>query len=72
MKARKLRQILRGLGYHKSHGKGSHEVLKADGRPNIVYGFHSKDTIPGGLVRSILVRQAGLTMSEAKEVLGID
>lgn len=71
MKARKLRTILRELGYRKSHGKGSHEVLKADGRPTLIFGFHSKDTISGGLVRSILVRQAGLTVEETKEVLGI-
>ena len=69
MKAKKLRALLRGLGYHKVRGQGSHEVLHAEGRPRIVYAFHSSATIPGGLVRNILVKQAGLTLDEAKEVV---
>lgn len=69
MKAKKFRALLRSLGYRKLRGQGSHEVLHADGRPQIVYAFHSGATIPGGLVRNILVKQVGLTLDEAKEVV---
>lgn len=74
MKAGKLRRVLRKLGYSKvpNRGHGSHEVLRAEGRPQLTFAFHNKDTIPGSLVRSILTRQAGLSIDEAKEVLGLD
>lgn len=74
MKANKFRRVLRALGYAKvpGRGHGSHEILRADGRPQLTFAFHGNATIPGGLVRSILVKDVGLTMEEAKEVLGID
>lgn len=75
MKATKLKQILRKkLGYHPipKSGEGSHTWLEAEGRPRIRWAFHNKVNVPPKDVRGVLVKQAGLTIEEAKEVLGID
>ena len=71
MKARKLRKLLRGLGYHRvpGRGHGSHELLRADGYSDILFAFHSKDDVPGGLIRNILVKQVGMTREEAEEAV---
>lgn len=74
MKATKLRQILKKkLGYRvvPKSGHGSHMFLDAEGRPRILWAFHNGDTLAPGLVRSVLVKQAGLTLDEAREVAGI-
>lgn len=75
MKARELLRVLKfDLGYTEvpKRGKGSHTVLVADGRPRITWGFHVKRTLAPRTVREVLVRQAGLTVEGAKEVLGVD
>lgn len=72
MKARQLLAVLRRrpLGYRVLRQEGtSHRVLAADGRANLTFAFHDRDTIPGGMVRRILVKDAGLTPEEAREVL---
>lgn len=65
-------KVLRSLGYRPvpNSGPGSHTDLTCTGRPRIRWAFHTKATLPPGLVRSILVRQAGLTLDQAKEVVG--
>lgn len=71
MKARRLRTLLeRELGYRvvRSPG-GSHRRLESPGRPPILFAFHDGDEVGGALVRRILVRQVGLTLDEAKQVV---
>lgn len=72
MKARRLRTLLqRSLGYAENKAKskgGSHRHLEAPGRPDIIFAFHDGVEVGGSVVRTILVRQAGLTLEEAKEV----
>lgn len=73
MKATKLLQILKkNLGYRSvaKSGPGSHTWLEAEGRPRIRWAFHNKVTLAPGLVRKVLVQEAGLTIEEAREVLG--
>lgn len=72
MKSRKMLKVLRSLGYRPvpKSGQGSHKDLVCAGRPTIRWAFHDKATLAPGLVRTILVRQAGLTLDEAKEVVG--
>lgn len=73
LKATKLLQILKKqLGYTLVPGtrKGSHCTLEAEGRKRIRWAFHNKVSIPPRSVKSVLVDQAGLTVEEAKEVLG--
>ena len=71
VKARKMRKLLRTLGYAPlpGRGKGSHTVLIAEGRGQIVFAFHNKDEIGPVMVRKILVKQAGLSLSEAEELV---
>lgn len=73
MKARRLRSLLaRELGYavvpSRSRG-GSHRRLEAPGRPGLWFAFHDRDEVGGAMIRVILVRQVGLTLDEAKEVV---
>lgn len=75
MKATKLLQILkRDLGYRivGKRGKGSHRMYRAEGRPTITWGFHNKRNLAPREVRNILVKDAGLSLEEAKEVLNVD
>jgi predicted RNA binding protein YcfA (HicA-like mRNA interferase family) len=72
MKARKLRSLLeRELGYKAipGRGKGSHRQLESPNRPTLLFAFHDGDTISPARVRSILVKQVGLTLDEAKDVV---
>jgi len=43
--------------------------MEAEGRPALTFAFHDKDTIPGGMVRKILVDQVGLDEAEARKLL---
>jgi predicted RNA binding protein YcfA (HicA-like mRNA interferase family) len=49
--------------------RGSHKRLEAPGRPALTLAFKDGDELPPGLIRSILVKQVGLTLEEAEEVL---
>jgi hypothetical protein len=43
--------------------------MKAENRPTLTFAFHEGDTIPGGMVRKILVDQVGLDEEEARRLL---
>ncbi|TQS44318.1 type II toxin-antitoxin system HicA family toxin [Cryptosporangium phraense] len=69
LSARKLRRLLeRELGYEVVRTTGSHRRLRSPGRPDLTFSFHDGDTVGASLVRTILVRQVGLTLEEAQEV----
>ena len=58
------------LSATRSHAQGgSHTVLVAEGRPQLIFAFHDNQTIPPGLVQKILVRDVGLSESEALDLL---
>ena len=63
--------LIKQLGYQRARQSGSHVRLEADGRPAITWAYHKGDTVPPGVLRDILVKQVGLTLDEAKELLGI-
>jgi predicted RNA binding protein YcfA (HicA-like mRNA interferase family) len=71
LKARKMRTLLeRELGYYVASNKGgSHRKYRHETRPPVTLAFHDGDEIGPALVRDILVKQVGLTMDEAKEVM---
>jgi predicted RNA binding protein YcfA (HicA-like mRNA interferase family) len=71
VKASKLLSILMSepLGYEIVRQKGSHRRLKADDRPALTVSFHQGTTVPGGLVRKILVDQVGLDSDEARRLI---
>lgn len=56
----------------KNSGPGSHTWLVAEGRPRIRWAYHNRQSLAPREVRKLLVEQAGLTIEEAKGVLGID
>jgi predicted RNA binding protein YcfA (HicA-like mRNA interferase family) len=71
LKAQQLLSILgaRPLSYRIVRQSGSHRRMEAEGRPSLTFAFHDRDTIPGGMVRKILVDQVGLDESEARKLL---
>lgn len=71
IKARRLLAVLMSepLNYRIVRQRGSHRTLIAPGRPRIVFAFHDRKEISGGLVREILVKRIGLEESEALDLL---
>jgi len=69
MRPRELLRILESLGYRTVAQKGSHRKLEAPGRPRVILAFHPSVTIGPTVVRDILVKQAGLSLAEAEEVV---
>lgn len=73
MKARRLRTLLvRELGYEvvPGRGKGSHRLMRSPGRGDIWFAYHDGDSVGADVVKRILVRDAGLSLEDAKEVAG--
>lgn len=76
MKPKKFRRLLGvEFGYepskNKKRGKGSHRILVSKkGYPKLVDAFsHGGRDVSSIEVRNILVKQVGLTLEEAKEVV---
>lgn len=70
MKARQLRRVIDRLGYERARKtSGSHQRLKAPGRPTITWAFHAGETVPPGIVYSVLCVQIGLDIEEALSLL---
>jgi len=71
MKAARLLALLerKPLGYREVRRAGSHRRMEAPGRPPIIFAFHDKATIPGGLVRKVLTRDVELGEDEARKLL---
>jgi predicted RNA binding protein YcfA (HicA-like mRNA interferase family) len=67
----RLRRILERepLGYRITRQDGSHRTLEAEGRPTLHLSFHDRQEIPSGLVRKILVKDIGLSVDEALDLL---
>jgi len=71
LKARRLLSILmaKPLEYAVVRQDGSHRRMKAPGLPAITFSFHDGATIPGGMVRTILVKQVGLDEEQARRLI---
>lgn len=60
------------LGYSRSGDQeGSHVWLVAEGRPRIRWAYHNKRSLAPRELKRLLIEDAGLSMEEAKEVLGL-
>ena len=71
MTARQFGRLLeRELGYAAvpGRGKGSHEVLSAPGRPQLIWAFHRNRELSPIEIGSIRVKQVHLSLREAQEV----
>lgn len=71
LKSARLLSILttKPLGYEVVRQSGSHRRLEAEGRPSLTFAFHDGATIPGGMVRKILVDQVGLDADIARRLV---
>jgi predicted RNA binding protein YcfA (HicA-like mRNA interferase family) len=72
MKWVQLAQVLQAvpLSYSVVRQSGSHRKLEsANGYPPLNLAFHDKQTIPPGLVRSILTKGCGLDTETARSLL---
>ena len=72
MKARQLLRVLARapLNYSIDRQSGSHMRLKSEsGFPDLTFAFHANQTLPGGLVRKVLVAQVGLSYEEARRLV---
>lgn len=71
LKSQRLLSILtaKPLGYRVVRQRGSHRRLEAEGLPSLTFAFHDGATIPGGMVRKILVDQVGLSEDEARRLV---
>lgn len=68
LKARQLLRVLERepLGYKTVRQRGSHRTLESsNGYPKLGFSFHDSATIPGGMVRKILVKDVGLNEQDA-------
>ncbi|MFI2033244.1 type II toxin-antitoxin system HicA family toxin [Streptomyces bottropensis] len=70
LKATAMLRVLATLGYAVTRQSGSHRRLEADGMPPLTYAFHDRVSLPPGVVRDILMKQVGLTQSEALKAVG--
>ena len=60
------------LGYAVDRQRGSHKrMVSTLGHPPLTFAFHDGVEIPKGLVRKILVKDVGLTLEAAAQLLGI-
>jgi hypothetical protein len=71
LSGKELRALLETeLGYLavKGRGKGSHQSLRSPGRPQLTWALGKRDlaAVEG---RNILVKDVGLTLEQAKEVI---
>jgi predicted RNA binding protein YcfA (HicA-like mRNA interferase family) len=57
------------LNYRVVAQNGSHRRLESDGYPPLDFCWHDKQTLPGGLVRRILVKRVGLSEQQARKLL---
>jgi predicted RNA binding protein YcfA (HicA-like mRNA interferase family) len=71
IKARRLLAVLmrEPLSYEIVRQRGSHRLLKAPGRPRLVFAFHDRQELSPGHVRHVLVHQVGLEEREARDLL---
>jgi predicted RNA binding protein YcfA (HicA-like mRNA interferase family) len=71
MRAKHLLAVLerKPLSYRVVRQSGSHRRMEAPGRPSLTFAFHDKATIPSGLVRKVLTKDAGLAEDEALKLL---
>ncbi|HET8862568.1 MAG TPA: hypothetical protein VFM94_04895 [Solirubrobacterales bacterium] len=75
LKAKRMLAVLerKPLLYSEKAGKkrkGSHRhMVSSVGYPDVAFWAHDKDTLRGSVVKEILVKQVGLSESEARKLV---
>jgi predicted RNA binding protein YcfA (HicA-like mRNA interferase family) len=57
------------LGYTVARQRGSHRTLEAPDRPRLLWSYHDRATVPPGVIRKYLVKEIGLSESDALALL---
>ena len=72
LKAPKFLAILmrKPLSYRVASQTGSHRHLESPDYPPLDFAWHDNQTLPGGLVRRVLMKRVGLSEEEARKVVG--
>lgn len=69
MRAKSLRNILVTLCGKPEAQRGSHAKFRSrDGERRFTFAYHDNKEVTGGVVRSILVDDVGLTLEQARRV----
>ncbi|TFV72487.1 type II toxin-antitoxin system HicA family toxin [Blastococcus sp. CT_GayMR20] len=68
-RGRELLAAVKRLGYTVTRQSGSHRTMEAPGRPRLLFSFHDNAEVPPGLVRKVLVRDIGLDVDTALDIL---
>jgi predicted RNA binding protein YcfA (HicA-like mRNA interferase family) len=71
MKARRLLAILmrEPLNYRVVRQTGSHRMLRAPGRPPVLFAWHDRAEVTPRDVRRVLVKDIGLAETDARDLL---
>jgi predicted RNA binding protein YcfA (HicA-like mRNA interferase family) len=71
MKAQALQRLLERepLGYYVVRRHGSHKVMRASGRGQILFAYHDGATVPPRAVAKILMTDVGLSEEEVWDLL---
>jgi predicted RNA binding protein YcfA (HicA-like mRNA interferase family) len=71
LKASQLLAVLmrKPLSYRVVRQRGSHRVLKAEGRPRLMFSFHDRRTISPKTVEKVLCTDVGLAREDALRLL---
>ncbi|WP_420442853.1 type II toxin-antitoxin system HicA family toxin [Candidatus Poriferisodalis sp.] len=62
-------RLLRQVGYQRVRQRGSHIVLRAEGRQTITVSMHKGRTVKPKHLRAMLVERVGLTEDEIEALL---
>ncbi|WP_139200602.1 type II toxin-antitoxin system HicA family toxin [Curtobacterium sp. MMLR14_010] len=65
MTGAELFRVVQGLGYTVARQSGSHRRMKCEGRPPLTFAFHDSASLPPGLVKKVLMQDAGLSEDQA-------
>ena len=69
LKPDQVLRLLRRIGYQKVRQRGSHIVLRAEGRQTITLSVHKGRTVKPKHLRGMLVDRVGLTDDEIEALL---
>lgn len=71
MKAPELEKIVARHCEFVRQKNGSHRIYRNREGANFTFGFHSGETVGGGLVRKVLTADVLLTLADAMEEVGM-
>ncbi len=69
LKPDRVLRLLRQVGYQKVRQRGSHILLRAEGRQSITLSMHKGRTVKPKHLRAMLVERVGLTEDEIEALL---